>query len=79
MPKFCRRKCAAYSVNTGTEFRHLNSRITNNSIISPRYLLYFNVGKFNTFNVSMYDLFKMALTFQTNRERERNEYANYHR
>ena len=28
MPKFCRRKCAAYSVNTGTEFRHLNSRIT---------------------------------------------------
>jgi len=25
------RKCAAYSVNTGTEFRHLNSRITPDS------------------------------------------------
>ena len=28
-----------------------------NSIISPRYLLYFNVGRFNTFNLSMCNLF----------------------
>jgi len=30
--------------------------ILNNSIISPRYLLYFNVGRFNVFNLSLYDL-----------------------
>jgi len=29
----------------------------NNSIISPRYLLYFNVGRCNAFNLSLYDFF----------------------
>jgi len=29
--------------------------ILNNSIISPRYLLYFNVGRCNAFNLSLYD------------------------
>ena len=29
--------------------------ILNNSITSPRYLLYFNVGRFNAFNLSLYD------------------------